>query len=53
MNRSTFTQLAGVAAGAACFPRPAAAAGLTTIRFGTAPPPLSEVIWTSSPLALK
>jgi NitT/TauT family transport system substrate-binding protein len=37
MNRSTFTKLAGVAAGAACFPRPAAAAGLTTIRFGTAP----------------
>jgi len=37
MNRSTFAKLAGAAAGAACFPRPASAAGLTTIRFGTAP----------------
>ena len=37
MNRSTFTKLAGAAAGAAVFTRPAAAAGLTTIRFATAP----------------
>jgi NitT/TauT family transport system substrate-binding protein len=37
MNRSTFTTLAGVAAGAAILPRPASAASLTTIRFGTAP----------------
>jgi NitT/TauT family transport system substrate-binding protein len=37
VKRSAFTLLAGAAAGAAAFARPAAGQGLTTIRFGTAP----------------
>jgi NitT/TauT family transport system substrate-binding protein len=37
MKRSTFTSLAGAAAGAAVLWRPATAQGLTTIRFATAP----------------